>query len=136
MLFKSCLAGLAVLVAAGAAQAFSEECPAISSQMDDVLAALNKAPSCDRAMKVFEACEYGSSGDVHFGAVVEQKCEADFLGRLKAPQKLIYRREMRACDRKYRNESGTMYLSFTAFCRAEVAQRYSRQALKAEGLSR
>jgi len=43
---------------------------------------------------------------------------------------------MRACDRKYRNESGTMYLSFTAFCRAEVAQRYSRQALKAEGLSR
>jgi len=23
-----------------------------------------------------------------------------------------------------------MYVSFTAFCRAEVAQRYSRQALK------
>ena len=33
-------------------------------------------------------------------------------------------------DRKYRNESGTMYISFTAFCRAEVAQRYSQRALK------
>ena len=28
------------------------------------------------------------------------------------------------------NKSGTMYLSFTAFCRAEVAQRYSQRALK------
>jgi hypothetical protein len=37
---------------------------------------------------------------------------------------------MLACDRKYQNESGTMYRSFTAFCRAEVAQRYARRALK------
>ena len=37
---------------------------------------------------------------------------------------------MGACDRKYRNESGTMYRSATAFCRAEVAQRYSQKALK------
>jgi hypothetical protein len=43
---------------------------------------------------------------------------------------------MRVCDRKYRNQSGTMYLSFTAFCRAEVAQRYSRQVLKTAGTSR
>jgi hypothetical protein len=38
---------------------------------------------------------------------------------------------MRFCDRKYQNEEGTMYRSFTAFCRAEVAQRFSRQAGKA-----
>jgi hypothetical protein len=37
---------------------------------------------------------------------------------------------MLACDRKYQNESGTMYRSFTAFCRAEVAQRHARRALK------
>jgi hypothetical protein len=91
----SCLAGLALLVAAGTAQA---------------------APD---------------SGDLQFGAVVEKKCEADFLDHLKAPQKLTYQRELRVCDRKYRNESGTMYISFAAFCRAEVAQRYSRQSLKA-----
>jgi hypothetical protein len=113
-----------------------EECPAKSTMMDDVTVALDEAPSCDRAMKVFEACEYGTSGDIHFGAVVEKKCERDFLARLNEPQKKAYQREMRACDRKYQNQSGTMYRSFTAFCRAEVAQRYSRRALKAANASR
>ncbi len=108
-----------------------EECPAKSTQLDDIVVALKEAPSCDRAMKVFEACEFGASGDVDLGAVVEKKCEGDFLARLKDPQKHLYQSEMRVCDRKYRNQSGTMYLSFTAFCRAEVAQRYSRRALKA-----
>ncbi|HWX61184.1 hypothetical protein [Bradyrhizobium sp.] len=107
-----------------------------STSMDDIVAALEASSGCDAAMKVFEACEYGASGDVDFGALVESKCEADFLTRLKAPEKLSYRREMRVCDRKYRNQSGTMYLSFTAFCRAEVAQRYSRRALKTAGTSR
>ena len=140
MLLRSCLAGvtfvLAVVPVVGPAHANTEQCPAKTSQMDDVIAVLNEAPSCDRAMKLFEACEYGASGDVQFGAIVEKKCEADFLSRLKAPQKQAYQRAMRVCDRKYRNESGTMYVSFTAFCRADVAQRYSRQALKAKGSSR
>jgi len=113
-----------------------EECPAKSSMMDDIVAVLEDASSCDRAIKVFQACEYGTSGDIRFGAVVEKKCEANFLGQLKEPQKLAYRRELRSCDRKYANEQGTMYRSFTAFCRAEVAQRYSRRALKAGGPSR
>jgi hypothetical protein len=104
--------------------------------MDDIIVALDEAPSCNRAMKIFEACEFGTSGDIRFGAVVEKKCERDFLARLKGPQKLLYRREMQVCDRKYRNEEGTMYRSFTAYCRADVAQRYSRRALKAAGPSR
>jgi hypothetical protein len=113
-----------------------EDCPAKSTSFEDIVVALDEAPSCDRAMKVFEACEFGASGDVQLGAVVEKKCEGDFLPRLKDPQKHLYRREMRVCDRKYRNQSGTMYLSFTAFCRADVAQRYSRRALKAANASR
>ena len=84
---------------------------------------------------MFEACEYGASGDLQFGAVVEKKCEGDFLARLKAPRKNVYQREMRVCDRKYRNQSGTMYLSFTAFCRANVAQHYSHNAHKVAGSS-
>jgi hypothetical protein len=127
MPFKLSLASLAVVLSL-AASAHAEDCPAKSTQMDDIIAALNKAPSCDRAMKVFEACEFGTSGDVQFGAVVEKKCEGDFLARLGSPQRRAYQREMRVCDRKYRNESGTMYLSFTAFCRAIVAQRYSHKA--------
>jgi hypothetical protein len=138
MPFRSCPAGLTLVTAVGLflPSGRPRPPPTKTSQMDDVIAVLNEAPSCDRAMKLFEACEYGASGDVQFGAIVEKKCEADFLSRLKAPQKQAYQRAMRVCDRKYRNESGTMYVSFTAFCRADVAQRYSRQALKAKGSSR
>jgi hypothetical protein len=84
-------------------------------------------------MKTFKDCAYTASGDVQLGAAVEKKCERDFLGHLGRPEKQAYQRKMRVCDRKYQNESGTMYLSFTAFCRAEVAQRYARQARKAAG---
>jgi hypothetical protein len=118
------IAGILTLVPARA-----EDCP--TSGMDDIVAAISAAPSCDRAMKVAEACALGASGDVQFGEAVEKKCEGSFLAKLKPPQKRAYDKAMGVCDRKYRNESGTMYISFTAFCRAKVAQRYSRQASKA-----
>jgi hypothetical protein len=127
---------LAVVLSFTVAPAWAEDCPAKSTQFDDIVVALKAAPSCDRAMKIFEACEFGASGDVGLGEVVEKKCEGDFLARLKASEKQAYQRKMHVCDRKYRNESGTMYRSFTAFCRAEVAQRYSHQALKDAGSSR
>jgi len=87
------------------------DCPAKSTQMDDIVAAINAAPGCDAAMTVFGACEFGASGDVQFGAAVEKKCEGDLLSRLTTPQKHTYQRDMDVCDRKYRNKSGTMYLS-------------------------
>lgn len=135
MRLRSCVAGLALVLLEGilGGAALAEECQAKSTSMDDIVVALNAAPSCDRAMKLFEACAYGASGDVQFGEAVEKKCEADFIGQLGPPQKLSYQRELRICDQKYRNKSGTMYISATAFCRAEVAQRYSQRALKAAG---
>jgi hypothetical protein len=81
-------------------------------------------------MTVFGACEFGASGDVQLGAAVEKKCEGDFLSRLTTPQKHAYQRDMDVCDRKYRNKSGTMYLSATAFCRAQIAQRYAHKTRK------
>ena len=122
------LASLALGLCLAALSARAEDCPAKSTMMDDVIAALNEAPGCERAMKVFEACEYGTSGDIRFGTLVETKCERDFLPRLTAVQKQHYQSEMRACDRKYRNKEGTMYRSFTAFCRAGVAQRHAQKA--------
>jgi hypothetical protein len=133
---KPCLALLAVALSLATQPANAADCPAKSSMMDDIIAALDDASGCDRAIKIFQACEYGTSGDIRFGAVVEKKCEADFLGHLREPQERAYRHELRLCDRKYAKEQGTMYRSFTAFCRAEVAQRYSRRALRASGPSR
>ena len=114
---------LAVILSFTVAPAWAEDCPAKSTGMDDIIAAVNGA------LKVAEACAYGASADVQFGAAVEKKCEGDFLAGLKAPRKQAYPREMGVCDRKYRNQSGTMYLSAAAFCRAEVARRYSQKAL-------
>ena len=131
MIARSILAGMAVILSLSAGPALAGVCLDKSMTLDEIIDAINATSGCDRAMKLFEACEYGTSGDIHLGAAVENKCEGDFLSRLKAPQKQAYQREMLACDRKYQNESGTMYRPFTAFCRAEVAQRYSRQARKA-----
>ncbi len=124
------MAVLAILSLFAAAPAFAAVCLDKSMTIDEIVDAIGATPSCVRAMNLFKDCALSSGGDTQLGAAVEKKCETDFLPRLKEPQKLAYQREMRVCDRKYRNESGTMYLSFTAFCRAEVAQRYSHRSLK------
>ena len=137
MILKSVLAApclvLGLLFFPGPALAAQMECPAKSTQMDDIIASLKAAKGCDAAMKVFEACEYTASGDVQFGEVVEKKCEADFLDKATASKKQAYKRGLGVCDRKYRNQSGTMYISFTAFCRALVAQRYAKEMRKTAG---
>jgi hypothetical protein len=131
MSLKSRVAGLALLVlSVGAAPALAADCPAKSTQMDHIIDAINAAPGCDRAMKIFDACEFGASGDVQLGAAVEKKCEGDFVPRIEPSQKQAYQRQMEVCDRKYRNQSGTMYISAIAFCRAEVAQRYAHRMRK------
>jgi hypothetical protein len=133
MLSRSGLAVLAVFVSVAGTPAHAAVCVEKSMTQDEIIDTINAQKGCESAMKVFQDCEYGASGDVGLGAAVEKKCEADFMPGLKGARKNAYQREIRVCDRKYRNKSGTMYLSFTAFCRAEVAQRYSQRALKAAG---
>jgi hypothetical protein len=128
MRHKSLIASLAVILSLSAAPAFASICQGKSMTLDETVDVIKASPGRERAMKIFEDCAYTTSGDIHLGAAVERKCERGFLGRLTAPQKRAYQHKMRVCDRKYQSESGTMYRSFTAFCRAEVAQRYSRRA--------
>ena len=136
MTLKSCLAAISVSLglALAVTSVQAAECPAKTTLSDDVVALLKEARTCDAAMKVFAACQYGAGGDTELGDIVEKKCEADFLDKADALKKHAYRRELGVCDRKYRNKSGTMYISFTAFCRAEVARRYSREARKSAGV--
>jgi hypothetical protein len=131
MIARSILAAMAVIFALSAGPALAQICLGKSMTLEEIIGVIDAAPGCERAMKLFEACEFGTSGDIHLGAAVEKKCEAGFLRHLKTPQKRAYQREMGVCDRKYENESGTMYRSFTAFCRAEITRRYARKARKA-----
>ena len=136
MLSKSVLAAslaAATVILSVASPARAMVCMDTSMTLDEVVDAIGAQKGCESAMKVFKDCQLTASGDVDLGAAVEKKCEADFKPGLNAAQTQAYKSEMHACDIKYRNKSGTMYLSFTAFCRAEVAQRYSQRALKAAG---
>jgi hypothetical protein len=105
-------------------------CQGKSLSLDETVDVIKAAPTCEASMKLFQDCSYSASGDVSLGAAVREKCETDFLAKLKAPQQHIYQREQQACLRKYVHESGTMYVSWSAFCGAELAQRYSQRALK------
>jgi len=130
MRFRPGLAALAIILSFNAGPSLASICLGKSMSLDETVSAISATPTCERAMKLFQDCSYSASGDVQLGAAVEKKCESDFLSRLTAPRKKAYQREMEVCDRKYDGQSGTLYRSFTAFCRAEVAQRYSRQARK------
>jgi len=112
------------------APAHGSICQGKSLSLDETVDVIKAAPTCEASMKIFQDCSYGASGDVSLGTAVREKCEADFLAKLKPPQKHRYERELQACLRKYEHESGTMYVSFSAFCSAEVAQHYSQRALK------
>ncbi|QPF87921.1 hypothetical protein IC762_00645 [Bradyrhizobium genosp. L] len=128
--------GLAVILLLGGGPALAAVCMDTSMTQDEIIAAINATSGCSAAMKVFKDCEFGASGDVLLGAAVEKKCEADFLSGLGATQKKAYAAGLARCDAKYANQSGTMYRSFTAFCRAELSQRYSQDSLKASPKAR
>jgi hypothetical protein len=106
----------------------TEACP--TSGLDAIADLIRQAPSCRRAIAVFEICEFGASGDVALGAAATEKCEGDFLSKLSVTQKRAYDRGQKLCARKYQNEDGTMYRSFEAFCGAYVARDYSARFLK------
>lgn len=129
---RSAVAAVAtVALLAGVSIARAQDvCPADYTEPEKVAQAIATAPSCDAAMKVFSACSNGAGGDTELGQTAQTKCESNFLAALKEPVKQSYQREIRVCDRKYRNQSGTMYRSFEAFCRAQVSQKYSQRYSK------
>lgn len=102
------------------------DCP-VARSGDTIADALEKAPSCAAAQKLFEACAYVASIDSMFGGIVTEKCEKDFLGKLSATQRKTYDRGKVACTRKYAKQEGTMYRSFEAMCISKLANSYSRK---------
>jgi hypothetical protein len=92
-----------------------------------------KARTCKQSLEVMEACAYGASGDVALGEAVTEKCEGEFVPKLNKAQRSAYEREQKLCDQKYRRESGTMYRSFEAFCRAQNATRTAEKFGKRPG---
>jgi hypothetical protein len=127
MRLKLLSAGLAVFLVVGAAPAAAADCPVKPLEMDGIIAAVNAASNCDASMKIFEACQFGSTADVQFGAAVEKKCEGAFLSLLSTSRKRVYQDQLGRCDEKFADKQGTMWRSATAMCRAGISQRYAHR---------
>jgi hypothetical protein len=126
MIVRVILVLSAVCLQPVAAMAAGEDCPAEDgAEIEQLLA---EAPSCDQSMALFRICALGASGDLALGAIVRQRCESEFLDKLSRAERRRYDRWITFCERRYRNEPGTMYRSFEAFCAATVAQAYARRA--------
>jgi hypothetical protein len=126
MRLKLLLAALAVL-SVGTLPAAAEDCPVRPAEMEGITAAVKAAPSCDTSMKIFEACQFGSTADVQFGDAVEKKCEAQFLSRLSNSRKRVYQDQLGRCEEKYADKQGTMWRAASAMCRAGISQRYAHR---------
>jgi hypothetical protein len=119
------LLALCALLSLGA-PANAADCP-VKRSGDAISDALEKAPTCDAAQKVFEACAYVASIDSMFGGIVTEKCEKDFLDKLNVSQRENYDRKKDACTKKYAKKEGTMYISFMAMCHSKLAVAYSKK---------
>jgi hypothetical protein len=128
MLSKLLCAISIVAMTIAPATAATLDCP--SRDRDNILDLLDQAPTCEQSLAQFQACSYGASGDVALSEVVIRKCEGDFLTKLSKSQRQSYDRQQKQCSLKYRNESGTMYRSFEAFCSANLAKDYARRFAK------
>jgi hypothetical protein len=90
-------------------------------------AKVRAARTCKEAHKLYEACLWGSTGDIQRGAIVQEKCEALFLNKLNGAQKGGYRYRLAACDRKFARREGTLYQSQNAVCHADAAYAFARK---------
>jgi hypothetical protein len=106
----------------------SEPCPIFD--VESIESLIRGAPSCRRAVAIFERCEFGSGGDVSLGTAVIAKCERDFLSDATPLQRRVYERKQKHCTLKYKNKNGTMYRSFESFCGVYIARDYSDSFLK------
>jgi hypothetical protein len=131
MLERTFLALLAVVLLAAPLKA--KDCP-VETRVEGTLEAkeeaIRKAPSCKEALAIMEACSYGAGGDTGLGEALRERCEPEFLPKLSKAQRKDYDRGIRRCNNKYRNESGTMYRSFEAFCRAQLTVRMAGKFAK------
>lgn len=114
----------------------AEQCPitdAAIAQAGDyanaVEAVVKAAPDCERAFRVLDACQLGSSGDVALAGIVRGKCEPLFIGKAGPGALKAYKKKQAGCARIAKKE-GTMYLGLAAVCEARAARNFARKYAK------
>lgn len=125
MILPVLAASLAFVTNSGPAHA--QSCPSQMLDPIEIEQAINASSSCSSAFRILEACQRGSSGDVRIARKVVAKCEAQFSAELTSAQRSQYLSEKQACVRKHAGKQGVEFQSFSGFCEAELALKYSRR---------
>jgi hypothetical protein len=125
---------LAIAILFGGSALAGEQCPLSDAEsekaggyVEAVIAAVRSAPNCKRAVKTLEACQFGDSKTNRLLEVVETKCEPLFMTKASTAVKTAYKKAQERCDIIAEKNSGTMYQSFAAVCRAEKARDFARK---------
>lgn len=128
------LFGLAATILFDVSAFAVEQCPVGDAEsknaggyVEAVLAAVRNAPRCERAVTIVEACQFGDSKTNRLLEVVEAKCEPLFMPKASTAVKTAYKKAQQRCDLIAEKNSGTMYQSFAAVCRAEKARDFARR---------
>ena len=111
-----------------------EQCPVSDAEsekaggyVEAVIAAVRSARNCKRAVKTLEACQFGDSKTNRLLEIVETKCEPLFMTKASTAVKTAYKQAQERCDMIAEKNSGTMYQSLAAVCRAEKAHDFARK---------
>ncbi|MFI5015684.1 MAG: hypothetical protein ACHQAY_25385 [Hyphomicrobiales bacterium] len=125
---------LVVMISWGGPAIASEKCPVndtdpekAGSYVKAVEAAVLNAPNCERAYRILEACQLGSTADNTLADMVQSECERMFMDKADAAVKKAYKRAQVRCERIAERNSGTMYQSFAAVCLARAARDFARK---------
>lgn len=114
-LMKLLASALLFLLSSGV---FATECPVDAVEVESQI---SSAQSCYEAAKIARDCAWGSSIDVSFVAAAGEICLKSY-DSWSDKHKIIMSTLIEDCQRKYENESGSLYRSMTAFCSLGVIE--------------
>ena len=106
--------------------AFSmDNCPVAvsnSNYIAKVVSLTAKTSSCEEASELATVCALGTSGDVEIVNAAIKRCEKGVV--MTKTDKSVYEYLSNKCDQKYSSQAGSMYTSFTAFCKLSVTNLF------------
>ncbi len=84
------------------------------------LRALRAEKTCRAVYALYQKCAWGSGADAARAEVVTDTCKANFDTKLTPPQRLTFNTKLQLCTDEYDGMDGTMWLSESASCTAQV----------------
>jgi uncharacterized protein len=115
---------------------WAQEChfddPPDVDRFDATAKDLSDAKSCAAAVALMYKCAWGSSADAQLAPIAIGKCEKTFFDKLSERGKERYGQEMQLCAYEYARQEGTLYISFAALCKVDIAAGFAANPRQAE----